>query len=312
MIDVSNLLNRLESCAHDDTLYLLEIISEGGGIFALNGNIVYMSSNDEGCNNISIRTEYLHLETNIHISAFSTNCPSFKDGNYNTIELYILEGDESVEKLKAFINLCCTYASHLEETDFVSFFDSLVTLFQLPKEQTYKNLVGVYGELSLIDYFYDKYKVDLSKYWHTEGVSSKLDFVANSFNIEVKSTPTEELKFLLKHEQLFGNNKKTYLAAISLCENNSGITFDELANKLLSANSFCSTLEFAINLEAERRRVSPRDASEKRFVLKDIRLYDSEDICPFRDVPENITNLSYNINLIKSRCVNPSCLLDNV
>lgn len=297
MIDTSDFLHRIKECTHDDTLYLLEKISDGGGFFALNGNILYMTLNNENSSNVSIRTEYLHLETNIYVSAFNTTIQSFRNGYYNFIELYMHEGEEFIEKLNAFVKLCVTYDSHADETDFTAFFDSLVTLFQLPKEQTYMNLIGLFGELTIIAYFYEQFKIDLSKYWHTSGAKSKLDFVAPNINIEVKSTLANDLIFHIKHDQLFGNSTLTYLLAVSLKENNSGITLDELANNLLSAEGYCNSIEFAINLEAEKLRVSPQDAAHKRFCLKEIRLYNANDICPFMKVPENISDLTYRINL---------------
>lgn len=300
MIDGIELLRKIKECAHDDTLYLLEGDSNVGGFFALNGNMLYMMPNNENCDCQNISTEFLHLETNVYVSAFNMSVQSFKDGFYNYIELFIKEREASLENLNAFIMLCCSYASHKEETNFTTFFDSLVTLFQLPQEQSYKNLIGIYGELAVIEYFFENYREDLSKYWHTKGLTSKLDFVMQNLNMEVKTTQSDDLIFKIKHEQLFDNKKDTYLVAVSLVENNSGITLNELANSMLLAKDYCNSLEFAINLEIERRRVSPKDANQKRFCLRKIRLYNVREICPFLTKPENVYDLSYRLNLISS------------
>lgn len=300
MIKSSDILCRIKQCPYDDTLYLIEKNSDISGFFALNGNIIYMMPNFNGCHNISIKTEFLHMETNIQVSAFNTPDQSFKNGFYNSIELFIQENDINTEKLEAFISLCNTYNSYFEEIDFVTFFDSLVKLFQLPKEQSYRNLIGLCGELVVIEYFYEMYKVDLSKYWHNAGVLSKLDFVTPSVNMEVKTTLNDELIFMIKHDQLFDNINDTYLVSVSLRKNNSGFTLNELAYRLLMSNEYCNSYDFAVNLEAEKLRISPEEAANIRFCLKEIRLFKTNEICPFDRIPERVSDLSYKINLIYS------------
>ena len=297
MIETSILLQRIKECAHDDTLYLLEKLAYCGGFFVLNGNLLFMVPDTNTCSSQNIKTEYLRLQTGTYISAFNVSVPSFENGYYNFIELFLAEKDGCVENLSAFVNLCASYSDNSDKIDFISFFDSLVTLFQLPQEQHFKNLVGLFGELSVINYFFRNFKEDLSKYWHTEGTRSKLDFVSPHINIEVKTTPTEQFIFQIKHDQIFSNTKETYLAAVSISEDNTGETLNELVAKMLESPDYCNGFNFAINLEAERRRVSPNDAINKRFVLKGIKLYKVDNICPFYKVPETISDLSYKFDL---------------
>lgn len=158
MIETSILLQRISGCAHDDTLYLLEKLTCCGGFFALNGNLLFMVRDTKTCTSQNIKTEYLRLQTGTHISAFNVSVPSFENGYYNFIELFLAEKDGSAENLSAFVNLCASYSDNSDKIDFISFFDSLVTLFQLPQEQHFKNLVGLFGELSVINYFFKNYK----------------------------------------------------------------------------------------------------------------------------------------------------------
>lgn len=296
-INVIPIIKTLETTPHDDTLYLINALSDISGIFSLNGNAVYLVKNIENCSALNIQTEYLKLSTNVHISAFPSNSVTFETGYYNCIELQILDNSENEENLSAFVNLCNSHATYLDGKDFVSFFDSLVSLFQLPIEQNYKNLVGLFGELSIIKFFYENCKKDLSRYWHTTGSSSKLDFVSPRVNIEVKTTKSEQLMFTINHEQLFDNPNDTYLAAVLISENNSGITLNELIEDLLQDLNYCNDLSFSVKLETERRRVSPNEANSKRFILKNIKLYNSKEICPFTNIPETISELTYKINL---------------
>lgn len=297
MIDAANLLYRIKECPHDDTLYLLEKVSNGGGFFVLNGNFLYMVPNTEACTSQNIKTEYLRMQTSTHISAFNVTAPSFGNGYYNFIELFIAEKDDCVENLSAFISLCQSYAANYTEIDFISFFDSLVKLFQLPPEQHFKNLVGLYGELSVIKYLFEKFGKDISGYWHSDGVNSVIDFVTPNIKIEVKTSTSDLLVFKLKHSQLFDNLADTYLAAVSISESNSGTSLNELIEDLIDNPNYCNNLSFSINLQAEKRRVSPKDAENKRFIFNRFNLFNTKDICPFPVVPEIISDLSYKIDL---------------
>lgn len=215
----------------------------------------------------------------------------------NYIELFVSDVENESENIKAFVNICSSFASQTEIIDFTSFFDSLVKLFQLPPEQHYKNLVGLFGELSVVKYFFSKFKEDLSMYWHTDGGNSRIDIVTPNVNIEIKTTTTDQLVFTIKHTQLFENPEETYLAAVSISENNSGKTINELMNELLTNPDCCNSLSFAINIEEERRKISPKDAESRRFVLRKIRFYNSKRICPFPVVPNVVSDLSYKIDL---------------
>ena len=312
MTEICELIQRIKSVPCDNKLYLLKILSENGGLFALNGNAIYLVPNMEHCTSLNIQTEYLHLETGIFVSAFNENAITFKNGFYNYIEFQLSEKSDCDTNFSAIVNLCASHSMYMGGQDFISFFNSLVSLFQLPSEQNYKNLVGLYGELLVIDYFFENYRKDISGFWHNTGLNSKIDFVLPEINIEVKTTITDQLLFNIKHNQLFENTKETYLAAVSIIENNSGITLDELINKMLRSSDYCNDLNFAINIETERRRISLKEASYKRFCLKSIKLFDTRDICPFSFIPETVSDLSYKINIISLKCKNIQTVVDKI
>ena len=91
------------------------------------------------CLNLSIQTEYLHVETNIFVSAFNPSVSSFDNGLYNYVEIQLSSLDDKEANVSAFVNLCLAHATYTHGYEFLSFFDSLVSLFQLPREQQYKN-----------------------------------------------------------------------------------------------------------------------------------------------------------------------------
>lgn len=154
------------------------------------------------------------------------------------------------------------------------------------------------GELLLIEYAYQNNNEDLSLYWHTDGSYSRLDFTCPYANFEVKTTPTDSLSFTIKHNQLFVNSEKNYLVVVSIEENNSGRTLEELISKLLKDPNICNSMIFSVNIEKEKRRVSPTEINNKRFVLKKIKFYRAADINPFEIIPDSVEDLSYRLNLL--------------
>lgn len=298
MIGISNILSQIHSIPQDNTLYLIERLPCGTGLFVSNGNVLYLVPNQEGCTSLSIKTELMHLETNVFVSAFNASVSSFENGYYNIVELQMSDSNETEGNLSAFVNLCFSHASYMQGQQFMQFFDSLVALFQLPKEQHYKNLIGLVGEMMLIEYIFINNSLDLSPYWHTDGSTSRLDFVCPFANLEVKTTASNSLRFTIKHDQLFSFAEKNFLMAIVIEENNAGRTLDEIISNLLESPDYCTGLQFSLNLEIERRRVSPIDAKHRRFVLKKIHAYPANKINPFRDIPDCVEDLTYKIDLL--------------
>lgn len=309
MIDTNHLLEKILIIPHDSTLYLLEKLPCETGLFASNGNVLYLVPNIEKCTTLSIKTEYMSVETNIFVSAFNPSVSSFENGYYNYVELQLPALNDVEANLSAFLNLCLAHATYTNGEEFLSFFDSLVSLFQLPREQQYKNLVGLIGELLLIEYVYQNYKKDLSQYWHADGVFSRLDFTCPNANIEVKTTPTDSLSFTIKHNQFFINSEKNYLVAMAVEENNSGRTLEELITSLLKNPNICNNLRFNVNIEKEKRRISPSEINSRRFILKKINAYRANVINPFMKVPDCVEDLSYKLNLLPFTIISLSDIL---
>lgn len=298
-MDFEQLLNKIRSVPKDNTLYLLEKFPCETGLFASNGNVLYMVRNNEHCASMNVKTDFLNLDTNIFVSAFNQSVSSFENGYYNSVELELSESSDIEANFSAFVNLCLAHSTYMRGKDFLSFFDSLVSLFQLPREQQFKNLVGLMGELLLIEYVYQNFKEDLSLYWHNEGSYSRLDFTCPYANFEVKTTLKGSLNFTIKHNQLFVNSENNYLVTVSIEENNSGRTLEELITMLLQNPVICNGLNFSVNIEKEKRRISPSEITSRRFVLKKISVFRATDINPFVNVPDCIEDLSYKLDLIQ-------------
>ena len=298
MIDIHQLLDKIESIPQDNTLYLLDKLPCGTGLFVCNGNILYVVPNKENCDSLGIKTSFLHLETNVYVSAFNTSVSSFENGCYNYVELLLSKMMDSEEDLSAFTNLCMAHASFMDGKEFVAFFDSLVSLFQLPKEQSYKNLIGLMGELLFIEFMYNEHSIDISPFWHSDGSASKLDFVCPCANFEVKTTANDSMCFTIKHNQLFDTSGEIYLIAVSINEDDAGRTLDDVISNLIENTDYCNSLQFTENIEKEKRRISPVEMKTKRFSFKKINAYYAKETNPFVSIPDYVEDLSYKLNLL--------------
>lgn len=306
---VTQIKSALSTCPLDGMIYLIYRISETSGFFMVRRHLVYMVVNKEFIPHQNVATEFLQLNTDIEISSIE-RAQQFSSGKYNMLELLpVKEGyDDSV--LASFVNLCMTHAEHGNEVGFVDFFYSLIELFQYPREQDYKNLIGLFGEVSFLRYVYSTTGIDLSEVWHIEGVASKYDIVTDKGNIEIKSTRSSDALITIKHNQLF-NADRNFLATVMLDESPDGITLNQLLSALRCQSSGFRGYSFALNLEKEKRRISPIDAETKRLKAIEFKVYNATAVNPFKQVPENVSNLIYQLDLTDQQEVVLNELLGN-
>lgn len=296
---LSELKNHLKHCLVDGKFYLVKKLSEMAGFFMTDKKLVYVVKNFEGCNYNQMKSEYLSLCTNVEVHAVE-NSPQFETGFYNLLE-YKIPSEENIDDFEAFVNLCVAHIQYMGSKDFLGFFYSLMNLFQPQKYEKRKNIIGLYGELLFIDYVYTNYDIDISKNWHaTSGSYSKYDFDFNGVNFEVKTTFNIS-NVLLKHFQIF-NSDKNYLIVMLIEENNVGKSLEELINELY-LKGCCRSYKFTLNLETEKKRVSAIDVKQKKFVLKNVFVYDTNAINVFHNIPESITDLQYRIDLSEKTCL---------
>lgn len=282
----------------DGLIYLAKKLSDTTGFFVSNKHILYIVKNNDGEAEQCICTEYLNLTTNIEIMAFAPD-QQFESGKYNILDFIPSENGYDNNDLESFINLCTAHALYMKSAEFVKFFYSLINIFQYPAEQEYKNLIGLFGELSVIKYVFEKTGIDISSKWHKTGSGGKYDFVLDAFNLEIKSTTSFDKEVEIKHTQLF-NTSNNYLAVVLLEKDNSGISTNQLIRDLLSSKDYCNNYDFSVNVEKERKRISPTDSENILFSVKEILFYFAKDINPFSVLPNNINSLSYKLDLSDS------------
>lgn len=297
----------IEKSPVDGLIYLAKKLSETTGFFVSDKHLLYIVRNIDHETSQSISTEYIKLNTNVEIQAFATG-QQFETGKYNILDFIPTEDGYNSADLESFVNLCSAHALYMNSAEFVKFFYSLINIFQYPAEQEYKNLVGLFGELSVIKYLYEQTRQDISASWHKTGSNGKYDFVLDSFNIEVKSSANSDDEVEIKHDQIF-NNDNNYLAVVSLEKNNAGISTSNLIHELLSDPNYCNNYSFSVNVEKERKRISPTDSENILFAVKSIMFYRAKDINPFSSLPDEVGALSYKLDLSNSTSVEVGSLL---
>lgn len=297
MKTLEQIIQETISCIPNGKIYLIEAISDKAGLFCSNGDILYLVINSEGCSSMSVATEFLQMDTDVFIQSFDEQ-RSFPDAEYNVLRYRGSTINEHIDNVESFVNLCMAHAKLLNGDSFEQFFYSLISLFQLPREQNYLNLMGLLGELSVIKHIYLQYGIDISPYWHLDGSFSKYDFsLPNKSAIEIKSSSKGDKAVSIKHSQLFSGPATVCLTSVQVCEDSSGITLEELINSIRDIEGLCCNLQFEISLQKELKRVSQEQMRNKRFIFGPIHYFENNRINPFPLIPERVCSLEYVMDL---------------
>lgn len=279
-----------------DTLYLIESITKKTGFFCNDGKLIFIVKDEADLTPEGIDTEYLKLQTHIRISSVK-NYQTFKDGYYNLI---IFNAEPSNDNIFDFVNLCEIYARNEEELSFRDFFYTLISIFQLPSEKKYINAIGLYGELKFMEYCAKEIDLDISQYWHRNGELSQYDFSNGDKFIEIKSNSNSSDIVIIKHNQVFGVSNG-YLVLVSTNIDDTGETIYELIDSMQEEKNYFNNFNFNINLTKELKRISEFDCQTVRFVVKDMKMFNTNEINPFEDIPVEIKELNYKYDM--SECI---------
>ena len=292
---LAEIKSALSECPVDEGVYLIHALTEQAGFFMAKGRLVYMVVNYECLQFQSLVTDYLRLNTDIEITSIKAG-QHFPTGRYNALELLPRDGKYSDELLDPFVNLCVAHSNYGGGSSFIQFFHSLVSLFQCPREQEFKNLIGLFGELAFLKYIFYLTGRDISTYWHASGSSDKYDVSIRETNIEIKTSRSSDNLVTIKHSQLF-NSDRNYLAKVTLEESPAGRTLNQLIADLRGLEGAFCGFDFALNIEKEKRRVSPVEAGLKKYKVRNISLYDAKEINPLPELPTTVSDLVYKLDV---------------
>lgn len=290
--DKSYYIGLISQYKEDDVIYLVDEFCKDAGLFIRNNKFLYLVKDGSEIQN-AIKTEYLNLFSKVDISPVSNN-HTFPSGEYSLLEF---NGNINDEMFNSFLELCYLHSQNVRNVNIFDFFNSLISLFQIPHEQQYKNFLGFYGEIELIVQSLLRNK-NLISNWHVgETDNCKYDFVFKNCNAEIKTIVSQELIVTLKHNQLF-NKDKNYLILVQLEKNNSGKTLKELLQQLKEINTVKNDYEFWLKIEKERLKIDKRSFEEEKLSLVDIYVYNANMIKPFEKIPTNVTKLNYDLDVI--------------
>lgn len=296
----------IESITDTVGIYLLAPLSATSGFFTNAGKLLYVAKDIYNYLYESIETEYLKLQTHVRISAVKNN-QTFEDDYYNII---IYKGSLTDRNLDSFIQLCTVHTNNSDDLNFKDFFYSLITLFQLPAEQAFKNAVGLYGELKFMQYAKEQRNIDISNSWHRSGSYAQYDFSNGEKNLEIKTTLSDNSTVTIKHQQIFGDHP-CYLVVIDCMQYENGETIEEIINSMYADSLFFNGMNFSINLAKELKRVSIKDVKELRFSARKIQFFDSDYINPFSTVPEAVSKLNYSLDISEFTAL-PEAITDSI
>lgn len=291
-MNINELATQIESNDDPSGLYLLCPLSEDSGFFTSEKKLLYISRDSDIYPHQEIETDYLTLQTHVSIKAVENN-QTFSDGEYNII---VYKGTLSESSAASFAELCAVHANNKAQLGFRDFFYSLILLFQLPSEQGFKNAIGLYGELKLMQMVYNRTGKDISEKWHRSGSQSKYDFSNGENNIEVKCTTSGESMITIKHTQIF-NDHPCYLAVVYCELYNNGQTIDDVVSEMQMNTTAFKNLNFCINLAKEMKRISSQEATELRFSVTDVQFFLNTNVNPFPELPESVSDIVYKLDL---------------
>lgn len=287
-------------CYNEDETYLISVLDNDSGFLLHKNHVLFITRNIEKLDNDSINTNLLSLKNNVYISSVDNN-PSFSADYYN-----ILSFNESNENpiFDTYVELCNAYVNSQKKMPFIDFFYALINLFQLPKEERYKNLIGLFGELLFIIMIYKEYGMDISDKWHLSGsMYDKYDFCFSTLNVEVKTTLKQEHIFLIKHQQIFNDNNN-YIVVNNIEEDIAGNSLDELYTYFKTVSPFKDNLNFQIKLAEEKRKIESSQVKSKKYSIKLSTIYLNKDLETIKDIPNGLYDLQYQYDFTNRKSIN--------
>ena len=291
---------------NEELVYLLYKVNENSGFCFYNKKIIYIIKNFDNLAYKSLDTIFLSLKCNLKIESIECDS-SFSTGYYNVI---FYNDNIMEEEFETFVNLCYIYSECDKKIRFDEFFFKMSSLFQIPKEESYTNLLGFYGELLFLEKCYLDYNIDLANNWHVVNVFDKYDFCINDINcIEVKTTSKNKNVFKLKHDQIF-NNLNVFIVAINIKESPNGKTIYELIQNINQYDAFSKNINFQIKLEEEKRKLNSKYANKNKFIFSDLNVYLNKEIQSIEKYPCNISNIMYDYDFDECKNTEISELVD--
>ena len=293
MAEVS--LQQFDGYPDDGLVYLVAELSHHGFFMICNGCITYAVPHrpETKASSSALKTDYISLFLGVELRPILDKKAV---GEPRTLDFIQIIKDANDREKLAFIDMCSAYEESNQDQDLRDFFNTLYSLFSTTPEESRKNAVGLFGELSLIQDF-AAHEVDLSQGWQLDGLRTKYDFSIQGVNIEVKTTTAREHLVRIKHEQLF-NGDANYLVFTQIEENPSGDTLRELIERLKN-NVWCFN-GMRERMLLEKSILAVRDEElDRSYSVFERAIFSAIDLNPFSsDLPERVSRVEYILDVV--------------
>lgn len=191
----------------------------------------------------------------------------------------------------------------LSSEEMLKLFYSLETIFSVVKAHDKSLEIGLYGELSLINYLYDNNVGELYKAWHTD-FFNKHDFEINQkCKIEVKTTVKEERIHTFGHNQICRPNLDVYVVSSKLLLCEKGLSLYELCRKTISIldnKEQMLAIELLMNklgINYEYQGIS----CIQEETYKNLKLYKATEVPHLtQEIPNGVSGIVYDIDFSNS------------
>lgn len=297
-------ITQFDGYPHDGRVYLVKLLTVDAGFYVCDGEPIYAIRLDDASQRSDV-VETIHLR--LMLSAELVLVDGAQGDTSQRFDIIRLTSWDDPRELVAFSELCSMHATEGTSLSFKDFFYALNDLFQPAKRQQRLDAVGLFGELSCIDYCKQS-GIDLSEYWQMGGYYSKYDFSLPYGNIEVKTSLGMSFDVLIKHEQFF-NGDTNCLAYVSIERNTGGESLASLSTRLLNSSNCFKTLRAQLELNKRLLRISDKELNAMYRPLA-LRCYWAKDINFVGECSDRVTQLTYRLNLASIAAANLRCTVD--
>lgn len=288
-----------------DRVFLIEKIDEQNGFFLYEEKLTFArhSENNSGAN---LATSMLDYFPCVNLKSVE-NDSSFQEGYFD----FLVLKTEDKDLIASFISLCGAYVKD-GSVSFNDFIARMIDLFQLPKKESKLNTIGLFGELYLIKTIFERCGIDFTNGWHLSGAFSKYDFSFDKFNLEVKTSTVDSSSYLIKHSQLFNENKN-FIGLVRLEKvDNGGNSLSELIALMKNETPFAENVRFQIALQKELKKEFEIDTLEQRYIFKSAFFFENNQLDTIKNIPFCITEIEYRYDFDITESLSFEDFIDNI
>ena len=257
------------------------------------GNTIYLTS----CNQTNMESSIIETENLTFF--YNKECSFMVEDKKFTERVHILIcKSEDPNKILTFIKLTSLFTNESQQfvnKDYLSFFKSLVLLFDKLKNRSEIEVQGFFAELYVIKYLKEN-NCEVVDFWQSKQ-KMKFDFmITSNKRLEVKSTmkPIRIHHFL--NDQLLVNDYNIIVASVMLQKSDKGLSLHKLASEL--KESYPNNYQLNYNIELFISKVSDELLYETKFDEKyletHIKFYQADKIPKLEnEIPLGIYNIRY-------------------